>query len=53
MLFSGSAETVNFSKNPDNKLEIIPPGSFKKSVFLLGDVSGKWYLIFEVRVTND
>ena len=36
MLFSGGAVTVNFSKNPDNKLEIIPPGSFKKSVFFLG-----------------
>ncbi|MBL6654918.1 MAG: hypothetical protein ISP61_02600 [Flavobacteriaceae bacterium] len=48
MLFSGSAETVNFSKNPDNKLEIIPPGSFLKSVFFLGDVSGRWCIILLV-----
>ena len=48
MLFSGSAETVNLPKNPGNKLEIIPPGSFKKSVFFLGNMSGKWCIIFSM-----
>ena len=53
MLLIGSAEAVNFQKNSGNKLEIIPPGSFKKSVFFLGNMSGKWCIIFEAGVTND
>ena len=48
MLFSGSAETVNFSKNPDNKLEIIPPGVILKISFLFGEMYGKWCIVFLV-----
>lgn len=36
MLFSGSAEAVNFPKNSGNKLCFTPPGSFLKLVFCLG-----------------
>ena len=36
MLFSGSAEAVNFPKNSGIKLEITPPGHFKNQFSFWG-----------------